>query len=173
MSTSYTQSTTKTFGQQVVRVTRDARVDLLWVASAYPHQLSESEALKYINDFRVLMDEEVLKQIEYTWMLSGTDTVVDALRYTVRGGSATSSDRPGGLKYDAVAAKATFQVLVWRDWDAFNGLPEATKQDINRRLQISWASVGAKDYSRGRWSTDRNYVQPDVSLERQRFTRNS
>jgi hypothetical protein len=172
MSLTREKTGTRTFLEQVIRVTRDVQVDLLRIAQLYPRQLSEEKARQYINDFRVLMDEELLEQIEFEWVRAGSYVVLDALRYKVHNGKTTvRADRPGGFQYDSVVAIGDFHVLTWRDWGAFNALPLATRADITRRLRIAWSPAADRDYSLGSWSGDKSFVQPDISIQRQRFLR--
>src|SRR5687768_13488656 len=104
-----TASTTFT---NVVKVTRKVQADFLAVLDTYGY-FSEDYAVKLIKDVRVLLDEEVIDWVKFTWSSAGTGVVLDELRYRViTGGYGLADDRAGGITYDPKLVGADFAVLV-------------------------------------------------------------
>ncbi len=158
---------TKTYAEQVRRVTRNVQTDLLQIANLY-RQISETEALEYIADFRTLMNERYLDQMEFRWMSIGTTTVVDAFRYKVINDEARALDRPGGITYDSALARARFEVTInysaqWRSID------ESEQRAVKKNLKVSWGPTDVGNYAGGGFVADRVYGQTEVGLDRDRF----
>ncbi|MHB8432895.1 MAG: HORMA-1 domain-containing protein [Candidatus Tyrphobacter sp.] len=169
MSQTATRSQITTILDQILNVTRSVNSDMIYLADQYPHQLSESQARRYINDFRVFMNYGVLDDIKLCWTDRYSGKVVDALRYTVENGEAVrSNDRAGDLPYDTTVAAANFIVRINRSLEKLTATERAA---MERKLWLTWGPVPDLDFSLGRFVADKTYSQTSIALRRERFKR--
>jgi len=166
-----TVDTTATFVEQVMRVTRPVRTELLQIVEMYGH-LSVDEAVNYILDFRDLMSERFLSEIEIVWTSRFTALVLDGLRYAIRNGEAVRTmSRPGGLAYDVAIKGANFSILIYYT-SLWHAQSDAYKAEFTRGLRIPWSRAAAPNYGGGRYVDDgREYGQSSVGISRLRFTK--
>jgi hypothetical protein len=165
-TSSATSSLTK-----VVQVTRQVQADFLQILDTYGY-FAESYAQQIISDIRILLDEEALDTIHFTWLRRNTSYVLDELLYKViANGVGLANDRPGGIGYrsDLISADFRVQLMYSSRWQS---LAQSEKQSVLRRLSPSWGPAGQLDYSGGKWTVDKTY-SPDgeYGLTRSRFTR--
>ena len=124
-----------------------------------------------MHDVRVLLDEEVIDRVSFTWTLAGTNQVLDEFAYKVIvNGIGLADNRSGNIRYYPDLQRANFTVLVtytdrWRD------MPEDQKNTIKADLALTWGPAGRLDYSQGRWETDRTYSKDGYGMSRERFVR--
>ena len=171
MSATLSRSATATTPYtSVVHITRKAQADILAIGDTYAY-FTEEYAQNVIHDVRVFIDEEVIDRVEFVWTKSGTNQVLDALRYKVVSGVVgLADDRPGGICYDSALASADFSVRVY-----YNGhwtkIGEAERDSVRTHLTLTWGPAGRLDYSGGRWADDRTYSMNSKGLVRNRFVR--
>ncbi len=169
MSQTATRSQIATILDQILNVTRSVNSDMIYLADQYQHQLSASEARRYINDFRVFMKYGVLDDIKLCWTDKYSGKVVDALRYIVENGEAVrGNDRAGDLSYDTTVAAANFTVRISR---TLGKLTANERGAMEGELLFSWAPAPDLDFSLGRFVADKTYSQTSIALRRERFKR--
>lgn len=164
-----TKSTTETFAEQVLRVTRPILTDLLEIVDNYPH-LTKDEALNYVLDFREFMNERYLKHVEVTWTDRTTGVVIDGLKYIIVNGEAVRAmERPGGIRYDKSIAAARFNLRIYYT-DLWRARTPEQQTKFKTGLRISWGTANALNYGRGAYVTeDRQYGATSVGVSRLRF----
>jgi Bacterial HORMA domain family 1 len=155
---------------KVVYVTKKVRVDLLEIIDTYDY-FSEDHARKIIDDVRVLLDEEVVDRIKFTWLAPGSSTVLEELEYVViAGGIGLADDRAGDIRYRSQLSTADFNVRVtyntrWRD------MAETQRAAVRSDLTLTWGPAGEVSYAGGQWDSAGSYAQGDYGVHRRRFTR--
>ena len=174
MSTSTgTQSNTQTSSlTKVVYVTRKVQADFLAIMDTYGY-FSQDYATKLIADVRTFLDEDVIDAVKFTWKETGTNNVLEEMRYMViAGGVGLADDRPGGIRYFATLKDADFTVYVTYNskWKNFS---DEQKEAVRGDLVLSWGPSGSLNYSKGSWGVaDKTYSQNGQDgLSRQRFSR--
>jgi hypothetical protein len=168
MSQTATRSQITTILDQILNVTRSVNSDMIYLADQYRH-LSESEARRYIKDFRVFMNYGVLDDIKLCWTDKYSGKVVDALRYIVEKGEAVrSNDRAGDLPYDTTVAAANFTVRINRSLEKLTATERAAMEG---ELSLSWGPAPDLDFSLGRFVADKTYSQTSIAVRRERFKR--
>ena len=157
---------------QVVYVTRKVQADFLAIMDTYDY-FSENYAEKLIADIRTFLDEDVIDAVKFTWKETGTNDVLEELRYKViAGGVGLADDRPGGIRYNAALKDADFTVYVTYN-DKWKNFSEAQKIAIREDMLLTWGPGGTLNYSKGSWSaSDKTYSQNGQDgVSRQRFSR--
>jgi Bacterial HORMA domain family 1 len=154
----------------VVHITRKVQADILAIGDTYAY-FTEEYAQKVIHDVRVFIDEEVIDKVEFVWTKSGTNQVLDALRYVVVNGAVgLADDRPGGIRYDSALALADFSVRVYYN-SHWTKIGETERNSVRAELTLRWSPAGQLNYSGGRWVDDRTYSMDSKALVRNRFVR--
>ena len=164
------ESTTETFAEQVLRVTRPVLADLLALVDTYG-QITSDEVVDYVCDFRAFMNERYLESIEIYWTAPWTDRVVDGLKYIIVNGEAVRTmERAGGIAYDATIAAAAFHVIIRYTSLWLNDRSDAQKTQFIGGLRINWGPVATPNYNGGSYVPDgHNYGQAAVGISRTRF----
>lgn len=164
-----TASSTETFAEQVLRVTRPVLTDLLAIVEMYGH-LTEDDAYKYILDFRDLMNERYLENIEACWTSNVTRVVVDGLKYIIVNGEAVRAmNRPGGIAYNATVAASNFKLII-RYTPLWHSRTAAEQAAFNKKLRINWGPVAPLNYGRGSYVAEgHEYGAASVAVSRLRF----
>ena len=159
-------STTETFAEQVLRVTRPVLTDLLALVDMYA-QITKDDVLKYVMDFRSFMNERYLEYIEVYWTKPGTTTVVDGLKYFIVNGEAVRAmDRAGGIAYNATIATSEFHLLI-RYTSLWNNLSDVEKTKFTNGLQIPWGPASSPTYNGGSYvAAGHDYGRPAVGIGR-------
>jgi hypothetical protein len=154
----------------VLHITRKVQADMLAIGETYEY-FEEEFAQDVIHDARVFIDEKVISKVEFVWKKSGTNRVLDALRYIVVNGVAgLADDRPGGIRYDPMLASADFSVRVTYN-SRWTKMDEAERNSVRSELTLRWGAAGQLDYSGGRWVDDRTYSMDGRGLVRKRLVR--
>jgi hypothetical protein len=167
------QITTRTFQEQVRRITRNVQTDLLELVESYPHQLTREDALEYIADFRAFMGELYLEYIEFRWTSPGTNEMYGGFKYIIVNKEAVRElDKPGGITYDPQLAQCNFTITIRRT-DKWRASAETSKREFDKnKLKISWGPAQAVTYNKGRYvADDRSYGETSVAVNRMRFKR--
>ncbi|HEX6899069.1 MAG TPA: hypothetical protein VF789_05120 [Thermoanaerobaculia bacterium] len=171
MATSFTVSATQSRAYtNVVHVTRKVQADILAIGDTYDY-FTESYAQDVIHDVRIFIDEEVIDFVKFIWKSTGTSRVLDELRYKVVSGAVgLADDRPGGIRYNPVLARADFSVRITYN-SRWKSMDKNAQEEIRSRLELTWGPAGLLDYSGGRWVADRTYSMDGTGLVRERFVR--
>ena len=157
-----TRSATSSF-TDVKSVTRGPQADLFQVLDHYGY-FSEQRAIDIIHDVRLMIDEDVLAHVEFTWCQPGCTRVIEAYRYTVvRGSLVGANSRPGGISYRPELVDADFKVLVTYN-DKGHAMTRQQRQDLGFRRP--WSSTGQRDYSGVSRTLQRSYASNGLALDR-------
>jgi hypothetical protein len=164
-----TIESTFTFVEQVLRVTRPVYSDLLALIDMYG-QLTKEDAWKYVQDFRTLMNEQYLKEIEIRWLRPGTLKVIDGIKYVVVNGEAVRAmDRPGGIAYDQTLKNASFSLVI-RHTQLWHSRSAQFQADFEKKLKVQWSDAAPVDYGSGSYVDDgHQYGAASVGVSRKRF----
>ena len=155
---------------KIIYVTRKVQADFLAILDTYGY-FSEDVARKVVSDIRVLLDEEVIDQLQFTWRQPGSKRVLEELRYAVILGVAVlMDDRSGGIQYRPELAAADFVVQV-RYNQRWLSIGSVGRDTVRKDLKCPWGDGYYLDYSGGQWVTDRTYSSGGYGLVRQRFIR--
>jgi hypothetical protein len=171
MTTTATRNATQTSTlTQVVHVSRKVQADLLQVLDTYGY-FTEEFGLKVMHDVRVLLDEEAIDRVSFTWTQAGTNVVMDEFAYKVIvNGIGLADDRSGNIRYYPDLQDADFTVRIAYA-DRWRTMSEGEKNTIRADLKLSWGPAGQLSYSLGRWQSDRTYSKDGYGLARERFVR--